>query len=655
MPESQLRPPESLLGGLYAIDPARPLPNLGGLACFAARREKEPADLVAIEVAPGMPPRCAALEALLAQPVPGVLSPLAHGPAMLDGRRPAYFVICPAPPGPALDAEPRPWTEGEVLRDVLRPAAATLARLEARLLTHRAIRPDNLFQSQRGEPVVLGPAWAAPPASDQPALYEPPYVAMCHLAGRGDGTIADDIYALGVVLLVLALGRNPLAGLDEAEIIRRKLAFGSFAALANEARLPETLAEILRAMLADDPLQRPSPTALADQAAHRIRRQALRPPRRAAEPLVIGTTEVFEPRSLAHALHADSAQSARLLRLGVVDRWLRRHFGDAALAHRVEELVRRSPIKAATDNGRADALLVMLAVAFLDPLAPVCWRGIAFWPNGLGPMLAEGSTEPVLIELVEAEAIGLWATARPERADAPTLRLEARQYRSLLRRHGWAGGPRRLCHALNPLLACRSPLVGARVVVQLPALLTALEAAASQPESRSRAPIDAEVAAFILARGGAGLEANVGRLSESAEAGPASLAALKLFACLQGLLGTGPLPGLANWLAERAAPLLAGWKQLSRRTALKEALSRLAGQGNLTGMLAALEDPEARTRDAEGMRQAEAAIKRIDAELNALAEAAGARAETALRLGQEIAAGIGLAAVASTLLLLAFG
>ncbi|MGH7116098.1 MAG: hypothetical protein ACREE9_16605, partial [Stellaceae bacterium] len=95
-------PPESLVAGLYRVDPARPLPGFGGAGAFAAHREGVPADFVAIEVAAGSAPRALPLQALAGTEIPGVMLPLAHGPARLLGRKPAYFVICPAPPGPSL-------------------------------------------------------------------------------------------------------------------------------------------------------------------------------------------------------------------------------------------------------------------------------------------------------------------------------------------------------------------------------------------------------------------------------------------------------------------------------------------------------------------------------------------------------------------------
>lgn len=652
--------PQSVVAGLYGIDPTRPLSSLGPAGAFAARREGVPGEFVAIEVAAGSAPRALPLQALAGAEIPGVMLPVAHGPARLPGRKPAYFVICPAPPGPSLAARLVAWPQETLLALVLRPIAQALERLALSGVTHRAIRPDNLFQAAPAEPVVLGPAWAAPPASRQPALYEPPYVIQCHPAGRGDGTIADDVYALGVLLAVLALGRQPLADHDPDAIVRRKLAFGSYAAIAAEAPLPGALTEIVRAMLAEDPQARPTPHQLLDPAFERARRAPAHVARRAPEPLMVGTHEIFLPRPLAHALASAPQQGVRLLRLGVIDRWLRRSLGDATLAQSIIEALDRRAREAGDGEDRADAILLLRSVALLDPLAPMVWRNLAFWPDGLGPLLADGGGAAELEGAIAAEAVAAWAACRPGRPATAALPLEARRWRALCQGRGLARGLKRLCYLLNPLLACRSALVGDEIVMTISALLTALDAAAREPDRRRELPLDADILAFVLAKVASGLEPDLARLSSLSEASEKAGSekariSLRVFAALQRSTQSAPLPGLARWLAERAEPIVAGWKERGRRAAVQERLLALADAGNLSAMLALVEDPAARARDAQGLKEAHAMLRGIDHELAAISASGPARAEAARRLGQEIAAGLGLAAVAAATLLLALG
>src|SRR3546814_10365001 len=75
-------------------------------------------------------------------------------------------------------------------------------------------------------------------------------------SGRGNGAVADDLYALGATILYLLQGHSPLAGLDDRSIVAAKIEKGSFAAMSGEARLPVGLMEPLRGLLMDDPQQR---------------------------------------------------------------------------------------------------------------------------------------------------------------------------------------------------------------------------------------------------------------------------------------------------------------------------------------------------------------------------------------------------------------
>ena len=682
-------PAGPLIGGGYAVDLGRPLPGAGaGVAAFAVRdRRSGPRALMALAVPPGLPPRAGVL-AGFGVPIDGLLGPLAHGPGPRAGG-PAgardTYVVCPAPPGPSLAAGLVPWPEAALLDQVLRPAARALDQLGARGLTHRAIRPDNVFRAAPGRPVVLGAAWAAPAAMHQPDANEPPYVAMCLPAGRGEGRIADDVYALGVLLLTLAIGAAPLAGLDPALVIRRKLELGSFEALVGAARLPALLGTLLRGMLADDPEHRPVPAQLADPAAVRSRPAATRPPRRARQPLRIGAVAASGARSLAYAIATAPEAGARALRSGAVDLWLRRDLGDTALSARLDAAVRRRATDRGGSDARAEALLLVRAVAALDPMAPVCGPGAAIWPDGVGPALAvaratadprtdsgadqraetrappgAGTLRP-LVTLIQAEAVGAWAEARGGPTDLLAVRTAARQWHAWQQTPGPGGGLARLVYALNPLLPCASPLLAGGAVTRLAELPAALDAAATPTPPAGDGPVDPEIMAFVVSRQeqeqGANREHAIptDRATGTDPARVPPLAQMEIMARLQTRFHPGPLPGLARWLAAMAAPLAADWRHQARRAEAMERLTALSAAGLIAPMLALLRDPPGRAADLHGFQEAAREVARIDATLGALETGAPERAALARRWGQELAAGIGIAALAAVLGLAALG
>ena len=457
--------PADLIAGRYAVDLAAPMASAGGgLPAFSATDETTgDAGFLAVQVQKQAPARALALQALTRQ-IDGLLSPLAHGRAPGPLNRPGYFVISRAPPGPPLAAQLRPWPEAALLDQFLRPAALVLEQLHANALTHRAIRLNNLFQAAPGHPVVLGQAWAAPPAMHQPAVYEPPYSGACLPAGRGAGSTADDVYALGVALLALALGRVPLDGLDDAAVVRRKLERGSHAALAGDERLPPVIADLVRGMLAEDPEHRPTPTLLLDPAAARGRRVAARPPRHAQRSLSIAGVPVWDARSLANAIASEPDQGLHALRNGTALLWLRREVGE-----RKPRRPHRGPAPPPRRRRRSGGSAVRRhpdharRVAAGPAGAAVLARRQPAGRTRSGTVLAAAQdTDPTsmtrLEELVATEAVALWATTRPDRCDFPMLRVEARQNRAWLQTRGLAGGLPRLVYALNPMLPCLSPL-----------------------------------------------------------------------------------------------------------------------------------------------------------------------------------------------------
>jgi eukaryotic-like serine/threonine-protein kinase len=649
------RPNDRLIANQYAVDTSRPLASVGGLATFGAVDQLGGrSDLMAIQFHRQKPPRPHAFQALTT-PIDNLLTPLAYGPV-----GDACYAICPAPPGASVLSRPQPWPEQELLECVLRPAAHMLEHLQSRRMTHRGIRPDNVFQGAPGQPVVFGPCWAAPPAMAQPALFEPPYSAMCLPAGRGDGSIADDVYALGVLLLCLALGRAPLAELDDAAILRRKLELGTYAALAGDQRLPPIIGDLVRGMLAEDPEHRPTATLLLDPASARGRRVAARPPRRAQRPIMIADMEVWDARSLACMLALEPDHGLNAVRGNAVEQWLRRGLADAQLATRVEELVHHRSLDRMPDDGDAEAELVMRVITVLDPLAPLCWRGVALWPDGIGTALAAAQgNDPDAVarieEIVIREETTNWAVLRADRCDLAVLRVEARQQHSWLQQRAQGAGVPRLTYLLNPMMPCASPLVNGRWVARLAELLPALEATAGRVDHRQTEPLDAHVAAFVSARLERRMDNDLSAQTGGGDAGAAYMAQLRVLAQLQSRLHPQPLPAMAAWFGARAESVLADWRNRERRAGVEKRLRGLIEAGYLPPMLQTLEDPAGRSADSREAHEAALGLARIDTELAQIAEGAPGRAAAAARLGQEIAAGVGLAALATVLAVAVLG
>ncbi len=662
-------PRDAPIAGRYVPEPDRPADFLspGLRAVRASDRSRAPGALAALRILPAAPPRAGAILALAEAAIPRLLPPLGHG--VFAG---AAWVVVPAPPGPALSAA-SPWDEAELLARVLRPAAATLAALAQLGLTHRAIRPDNLFRDRSGE-VVLGPAWAEPPASLQPALFEPPASQLCLKSGRGDGDIADDVYALGVVLLTLALGRAPLAGLDEAAILRRKVELGSYDALVGREALPAALADLLRGMLAEAPEHRPSPALLCDPGAARSRRSIVRMPRPAERGLAVGPVQAWSARGLALAMAQHPEPATALLQAGAVTTWLRRALSNNILATRLEAAL----AGLGTGGRTGEPLAVMRAVAVLDPLAPLCWRGVSLWPDGLGPALVEArqdkATLGALQELIASEATVGWARLRPERSDPERVRMESRSHHLLLGSGsstgaGAASAPAlpgaavaRLIYELNPLLACASPALGRYVAIRLPDLLLALEAVAQDGGTQSGGaqgaatpggatpdatpaplPLDAEMLAFVAARHG--------QRQDGASLPGAAMRQAELLGLLQQRLRVGPLPALAGWLLRGGLSDLSAWQNSETRDRLAARLVELAAQGLVHGMVDLLNDDAAVSRDRAEADLAHAEVIRIDARLAALAALRAGRLDVARRAGRDVVGSIGLVLAAGFLML----
>jgi len=627
------------LGERYEILPGTPLAEfapLGGEAYRAIDRARPSTALYALLTEPGAPPRTTLLEPIADIQIDTLVRPVAWGTVDWAPRGRRLFVIVFDEPGERLVADGAasftPLSDEEILTNVLPATLAALKGVFDLGTTHRAVRPTNLFRAGDGR-IVLGECVSGPPAAAQPIAFETIENSLAHPMGRGAGMPGDDLYALGLTLAMLLLGRDPVAGVPDDELISAKIARGSVAALLTGTNLPTRMLEPVRGLLADDPRER---WTLQDLGiwltSRRVPLRQLPPQKRAARPFEFEGEGHITARPLARAFAKSPVAAVKPIRSGDLEAWLARSLGDADAAAQIARAVEGSE----SGNPASEAHLVARVAMVLDPAAPLRYGDLAASLDGLGPALAatfrSGSAATAIADAIMTRLAQFWISVQgPLRPEQMPILKAFDRLRLLLEDRRFGFGLARILYELNPGLHCLSPALEREHVMDGAAVIPALERAAT--EGRLGEPlIDRHLAAFVAARCKA---AGTDWLDQLASPKPEAriLGTLSILAYLEGLARGKAGPALAQRVERELPPAIERLHGRTRRMTLRATLSRLAAEGQLGAMLAAVADPVEIARDEAEFRAARAEQASIRAELAALASAAAARPERAADLG----------------------
>ena len=213
-----------ILKELFEIDDSVPLVGYdspSGKAFACKNLGEHQGDLMAMICEPSIPMRMDQITALDEFPGAGLVKCIDSGVVnwASSGRRQPVLIF-EKPAGSrvfeTMDSVITPLTDDQIISGFLTPAVATLREFSARGLTHRNIRPSNLFYSdESARLIMLGECVSAPPGYNQPLIFESLECGLAVETGRGMGTPADDLFALGVTLLSLLIGRNPVPQIDD--------------------------------------------------------------------------------------------------------------------------------------------------------------------------------------------------------------------------------------------------------------------------------------------------------------------------------------------------------------------------------------------------------------------------------------------------------
>ena len=636
----------------FQILPGSPIPDLdtpSAMAYVAEDRRDGKRMLYALIANPALPTRMTIISGLKATPIKGLLTLLEAGGIdwpLTDGRTMA--VVYERPQGgrvtDALALRTGRITEQEISRRVAIPLINTLQRMQLREFTHRAIRPDNIFYVDKArQELVFGDCVTTPPGYDQNVVFETIERGMAQPDGRGVGTLAEDIYALGVTMLFLYLGSNPVANLSDEEIIRSKIEKGTFHTLAARESIPAILLEPLRGMMADDLGERWGLPELENWISGR---RHMPPPRKTTAKSDAGFEFAggvyFSPRMLAIAMSRNVREAAATIKQpdGRLDIWMRRATGSQPRGDTLVAVIREA-VQGSGDDAVSDDLLVARIAILLDPTCPIRYKNLSFMPDGFGPVvgaeLAVTDHGHVSAEALTRELPTFWLNYQNEQTTAGTIAIRTlSQVRGFLLNREIGYGIERVLYELSRGAACQSPVIARDNVIEIGDLLPALDGAAKRVDPKTR-PIDRHIAAFIGARFSQDVSSTLQALAMSDHRSVAA-ATLSLLSLLQGRLQAGPLFGLAGWIGAHLAPAIAAYHSRSTRRELEREIPRLVRQGILGEIYDLVESRDKRKYDADGYRSAIAEYGAAKAELQSIQNTAGSASRRAEEMGQQTAA-----------------
>jgi len=513
--------------------------------------------------------------------------------------------------------------------------------MSGRGVVHGAIRPTNLyFRDLASGGLMLGECVSAQPGYGQSVLLETVERGMSAPAGRGTGTAADDMYSLGVTLLILALGRNPVAGLDDEAIVQAKIERGSYPALVQQHRLPLAINEVVRGLLVDDPKQRWNLNDLdLWVAGRRLSPKQPQISRRAARPMEFQGQEYWHCRTLARGFARHVPAAATVIESGELDKWLRRSLGDDVRAEAVGNAIQTA--SSGKGGSQGDRLVARVCMA-LDPAAPIRYRGRAMMPDGVATMLAEAFLRNESPQAV-AEVIGnqlpmFWVNVQSDfKPEFVPLVQMYDQLRGFMERSAYGLGIERVLYEMNPTMPCMSGLVVKQLPTNPSELLRALDWLGAGGE-RHKDPIDRQVAAFLAARHKRSDDLLFTQLGSGIEPMRRVIAMLTILSDVQARTGVDGLTHLASWVQALLDPVFRRFHNRKTQELVRKQADGAVHNGRLTELLKVVDDPESLRRDRLEFEAAQIEYREADAEMEKVRHTIADRNSIVETSGRQVAA-----------------
>ncbi len=534
-----------------------------------------------------------------------------------------------------------PMSSDVLIEMVIKPMCELLTSFDEKGFVHGAIRPDNMYENtlDKGKSVALAPCLAYPFGYDENVLFEPIEIAMAEPDGKGDGYLKNDLYALGVSIALLMIGKNPVSHLSASEIIEGKLRFGTFALLLGQQQISGAVNEVLRGLLVDNMEERWGVSDLqkwVDGTRQTPRQTSAE--KKAERPFDFRKKNYTSMRLLARDFAKYPKEAFQVIKDESVYRWLDRTLGDEKASERYAMATAHLEI----DDEDSDAMYAVVArvVMALDPVGPIRYRGRSFMPTSLGQMLCSLIRQPSGADLfrtiLSEELVPFWYTLNADSAGDPQDILRSlKRCMEFLRRRSFGNGIERCLYFLNRDVQCLSSMFEGLYVYNAIGVVVALQIA-SKKDNRPKEPFDAHIGAYLMTHFSGSSEGDI-QLLGNADLNKRYHAMLTLFASIQNFSEINNLSGLAGWVMELMDPVIEQFNSRKIRAEARKELQKIASKGSLVAMLRYVNNVTLLREDMLGFSKAQLQFLRLEKEKKILQVKTG-HADMGVSEGKQISA-----------------
>ncbi len=663
--EQEAASTDAVLEGRYSVDFSRRLADLessANTAVLANDLQDSSSECFAVISSPYSTYRQSLAQLMSESCIPGMVELLAHGSIRTSDTDACYVSIFEMPRGGLLYRDgSEPLTENMVFDRVLPAVVDCLQILHKNKLAHRGIRANNIFFADLNrEHLLLGEPVTSAPGSAQPVVYEPITSAMAHPMGRGEGTPADDIYAVGVLILHLLCGKLPAAELSASEIYKQKLEFGSFAALTEGISLSSRVKDVLAGLLHDDPKRRWDVATLA-----RWRDAIADPPRRgrgdspAFGKILFESEEYNSPRLLAYAMAQNQKAALELIESGRLTKWINGSLRDETIAKKMVLIYEGGTLVRSEKHYAHTA--VARAIHLLDPDGACWYRDIVFGRGALGSLMLSAfqddnaELKKTIAELLETNlmhtiAVNEVRTDKERNAEWMPASSISNCNDYMKQKQNIGFGLERCLYALNPGSPCLSPLVLGGDVRNIPQLIDVAEKKLSSSNGQGN-PFDRHIAAFVAVKS-KGLDKHLKILAHKAPGSAEQmLVQLRILAKLQAAAHPLPLPGFCRWTEEMLKPVFAKIRSRLRREIVSQKFHEAKKSGSMVAILNATDIERQLAADAREYDEALAVADEGDRIAVYLEKSVEQRRTAAMRYGAWITSVLAITSLMSSMIL----